>query len=62
MKVAEKPLECLCPHCLKPNQISYGHAKKLNTTSSMYCKICFESFEFVIANGVENAKNVIVLV
>ncbi|GAC13618.1 hypothetical protein [Aliiglaciecola lipolytica] len=61
LKTATRKLECLCPICMSANSLDTRHKLVMNKTQTMRCQKCASSFEFIIANGVDNEKNVIVV-
>ncbi|GAA6186510.1 MULTISPECIES: hypothetical protein [Alteromonadaceae] len=61
MLKTEALLECLCPICLSANSLDNHQTKIMNKPQTMGCQKCKSSFEIIIANGVDNDKNVIVM-
>ncbi|GAB2684309.1 hypothetical protein [Aliiglaciecola aliphaticivorans] len=57
----EASLECLCPICLSANALDNHQKHIMNQPQIMRCQKCMSSFEIIIANGVDNVKNVIVM-
>lgn len=53
-------VETVCPHCKKITSTNLDEEVKLNTEHNVLCHHCFKGFSIVIANGIDNAFNVVV--